>query len=564
MRTPCPSLPARLPALSRAAALAAALLGGMAGLPATAQEPTVLYTVEPQDTLIGLSRQLLVNPAAWPEVARLNRLPDPNRITPGQGLQVPTRLLRSAEQPALLLSGEGDVLIDGQPAQAGAQLKPGQRLSTAAASSAVLQLGDGSRVKLLPQSDTALSEHRRFELKAAAASPGTEAPEGVFATSMRLVRGTLELLASKLPRAKPLEVSTPTAVIGVRGTDYRVRHDDQAGAVATRTEVLSGRVRADAQGAAEVGRDLSAGEGAALREGERRPRVAPLPAAPSLQAMPRLFERPLVRFKLADEPGPLRVQVAADAAFNRVLRDESVPAGGEVRLAGLPDGTWHLRARRVGAEGLEGPDTQVAWVLKARPEPPLPASPPLKGKVMAGEVSLSWARNPDAATERLEVARDAAFEQIVARQDGLSSGSTRVRIDQPGTYHWRLGSVRADGDRGPWSDARSFEARPPLPAAQGSLSEDGRLMQFAWSGEPSDRHQAELARDAGFAEVVARADLTEPRWSLPTPTQPGTYYIRYRAIEADGFITDWSSPQQLEVPRNWQFLWFFAPLLLAL
>ena len=35
------------------------------------------------DTLIGLSNSVLVSPTAWREVARINKLADPNRILPG-------------------------------------------------------------------------------------------------------------------------------------------------------------------------------------------------------------------------------------------------------------------------------------------------------------------------------------------------------------------------------------------------------------------------------------------------------------------------------------------------
>ena len=64
-------------------------------LSARAAEPVVDFVVVKSDTLIGLSSNVLVSPAAWREVATLNRLPNPNRIVPGQLLRIPTRLLRS-------------------------------------------------------------------------------------------------------------------------------------------------------------------------------------------------------------------------------------------------------------------------------------------------------------------------------------------------------------------------------------------------------------------------------------------------------------------------------------
>jgi hypothetical protein len=138
--------------------------------------------------------------------------------------------------PATLSQVEGQVLLDGQPAQAGAAIQPGQQLQAGPDSSAVIQLGDGSRASLPPQSAVTLAQHQRYTLKAAQAVQD----EGLYAATLRLLRGTLEVLATQAQRAKPLEVTTPTAVIGVRGTRYRVHADAQQ--PRTQTEVLEGRV----------------------------------------------------------------------------------------------------------------------------------------------------------------------------------------------------------------------------------------------------------------------------------------------------------------------------------
>ena len=108
---------------TRLAVAAALLLGTVC--PALAAEAALAYTVQSRDTLIGLGKTLLVSPQAWPEVARLNRLPDPNRITPGQTLQVPLRLLRSAQAPARIVSVEGPVTLEGRPVRAGDEVQPG-------------------------------------------------------------------------------------------------------------------------------------------------------------------------------------------------------------------------------------------------------------------------------------------------------------------------------------------------------------------------------------------------------------------------------------------------------
>jgi hypothetical protein len=548
------------PRLACLIALSALTLCPLAG----AQSGTLDYTVAPRDTLIGLGQSLLLDPGAWPEVAKLNRLPDPNRITPGQVLKVPARLLRSREVAATLKVVTGDVRIDTQPAQVGDLLRPGQTLSSAADSSAVLALGDGSRVQLAPASQAQLSEHRRYALKAGR-EVGADLSEGLFASTMRLVRGSVELFATKVLRAKPLEVSTPTAVIGVRGTQYRVHFDDAAQGPAqgaTTTEVLTGRVRIDGTSDKPVGADLVAGQGAAL-QAQQAPQVVTLLPAPDLAGVVRRFERPLVRFTVPGEPHALRVQVAADEQFETLQRDERVPAGTEARLAGLADGTWFLRVRRVDALGIEGLDARSQFVLKARPEPPAGVSPRAAAKLSVGQVELAWAQNTQAASYRGQIARTADFAQPVWQSDSLDGSSASVTLNEPGAYVWRLASVKADGDRGPWGDTQAFELRALPEPPKGGLNEDGSV-ELSWSGRPEDQQQVQLARDAEFTSLVASADLEQARWALPKPEQAGAYYFRYRSVEPDGFVTPWSSTLTFEVPRDWTFLWLFAPLLLAL
>ena len=141
---------------------------------------------------------------------------------------------------------------------------------------------------------------------------------------MRIVHGSVEVLATRALRVKPLEVSTPTAVIGVRGTEYRVGLEE--GSDSTHAEVLDGRVQVDPSGA-DAGVPVSAGFGASVQAGARTAAVSALLAAPDLAGVPARVERPVVRI---DTPAPsdaLRFQVASDAGFDQIVHDERLPAG---------------------------------------------------------------------------------------------------------------------------------------------------------------------------------------------------------------------------------------------
>ncbi len=533
------------------------VVGAASASAQTTTEPSIELRVSERDTLVGLSERVFNGPSAWLEIARLNRVRDPNRIVPGQILRVPTRLMRANPVPATLVNAVGEVRVDNVPAATGTPVAEGQQVSTGAGGSAVIGLADGSRVRVPPSSLAEVMAHRTY---GAAADATAAANSGAFSGALRLVRGSVDVLASKLRRATPLEVSTPTAVIGVRGTQYRVSLDEQA---TTRSEVLEGLVRLDAASRA-VGSDLAAGFGAAIDARALKPVPTALLSAPDLAGVAPRFERPLVRFALPGETRPLRVQVAADAAFEQIVSDQRTLPGSDIRVAGLADAGWFLRARRIDEQGLEGFDATASFVLKARPEPPASNAPRPGAKQTVGTVEFAWSPNLESRSARLQVARDAAFQQLVLEREGLTDNRERAELPTPGVYFWRLASVRGDADRGPFGDPQRFELRALPEPPQGGLADDGKTLRLAWGGRPEDVQEVELARDPQFTQIVAKAQLKQPQWDLPTPSSGGTYYFRYRSIEPDGFVTPYSSTLTLEVPRDWRWLWLIAPLLFAL
>ena len=552
---------------SRALAATLALLAGPLACAAAlaADEPMFEFTVVRQDTLIGLSRNVLVSPGAWREVSRINKLRNPNLILPGQVLRIPARLMRTRPVPATLVGVTGDVQVGARAATPGMLLAEGEAVRTGDNGSAVIELGDRSRVQVPPSSLAELAASRQIGARDAgppnAASSGESG--GWFTGSMRLLRGSVEVFATKVLRVKPLEVVTPTAVIGVRGTHYRVSFDEESNR-STHSEVVEGKVRFD-RGDRAAGIDLPAGFGAqADAVASTRPVATKMLDAPDLSALPRRFERPLVRLVIPEANGPTRVQVAADPEFNATVSDQRTDTGAEVRIAGLDDGTWNLRVRRIGERGIEGRDATLAFVLKARPEPPAYSAPRSDAKQSVGNVDFAWAQNVEAPNARIQVALDAEFSRLAIDRDNLPDGRARAELAGPGTYYWRLASIRPDGDHGPFGDPQKFELREmPTPPA-GALSSDGKSLVFKWGGRPGDRQQVELARDPQFNDILAREELDGAEWQPTVPASAGRYYFRYRSVEADGYVSPYSQTLMLEVPRDGSAWWLLLPLLLVL
>ena len=345
--------------------LVATLLIAICCGPAAAQLPqpderSLPYTVQKSDKLIRLSRDLLVTPGAWPEVARFNRMKDPNLIHPGQTLQIPLRLLKHQPASARVVSAEGDVTLAGQRVAVGTVLPEGSSLQTGANSSAIVELGDGSRVKMLPNTQAQVAVNRTY------AMPEQARTVDWFAGAMRLARGAVETVAAKITgRASPLEIITPTSTIGVRATEFRVAFGDDP-SNSSRAEVTQGQVRAD-NPAQQSGADLPRGTGAKVNPAEREVRVVQLLAAPDLSGQPAQVLKPQGAWPLPAIPGAAsyRVQVASDAAFDKIVRDLKVD-GPSVDLGSLDVGSWNVRVRGIDAQGIEGFDGMRTVAVSAQ------------------------------------------------------------------------------------------------------------------------------------------------------------------------------------------------------
>ncbi len=501
----------------------------------TAQtDPVFTYTTSAGDTLIGLGKRFLVDPKRWPELARINRVSNANRIPAGQTLTIPLRLMATQPAPGQVLLAHGEVHGTGhQAVVAGQALPPGSELHTGDGQ-ATVRLVDGTVLHLRGGSHLVVDTAHRVT------------KSGAVQSGVTLQRGQVDVQAQKAPAGMPgFRVHTPQGVLGVRGTEFRVRTGEHE--ATTRGEVLEGAVAVDGRGG-RLGRRVRAGQGVVVdRSGRVMPPVALL-AAPDLSGLPELQERPLVRFTLPQQAGAraYRAQVATEAGFATLsadVRSEST----ELRIADLPDGDYLLRVQAEDAQGLQGLNAEHRFRLKARPEPPLPSAPEPRSIIAGEQVRLAWTANPEARSYRLQLAQSEDFEQPLHDLRGQEAAAVNLDGLRPGVYFWRLASERSTSDQGPFGAAQRFEMRAlPKPPAPPQVSD--QTVRLNWEGLPGQTFEVQLARDPDFAQVLIERRTSSPALEIELP-DGGRYFVRIRAQDPDGFVGPYSTPQQLHLPR---------------
>jgi hypothetical protein len=501
------------------------------------------YQARQGDTLIGLGQTLLERPADWPVLARLNRIHNPRRIPIGSSLRIPVALLKARSVPGTVVNSVGSSTLSAVgappvPLQAGTSIAPGMEIRTGPQSYVTLQLADGSVLRLQPSSVVQLERSKHYEAA------------GFFASKLKLLKGRIEALVAHLTGGEPrFEIQTPQAVMGVRGTEFRTTVSPDQGQ--TQGEVLQGAVAVGIGRAAPAGMPVMlAGYGTRIDAGTRAPQIIKLLPPPDVSTLPSLHERLLVRLPLPAVPGAAqyRAQVARDADFHEVLA-EATSASSELRIADLPDGRYHLRLRAIDAQGLEGLNADTTLRLKARPEPPILTQPAPRGKLRSDQVTLGWAEQAQAATYRLQLISEtdpAAFAKPLHEQTSVSAAQWTLALP-PGDYRWRVASIQANGDQGPWGDATSFSLRAP-PAQPAPPRIDDKTMHFSWTGEDGQRFEFQIARDPAFVHLLRTLPTAQAQVDVDKPLSGGRLYVRYRAIDADGFVGPYTSPQIIELP----------------
>ncbi|MDT9000737.1 FecR domain-containing protein [Paucibacter sp. APW11] len=516
-----------------------------------------IYRIQPGDTLIALTAAYLQPGHHWRELQRLNKVANPLRLPPGGALRMPLAWLAREAAVAEVFFVKGQVLLrrEGaaeQPLQMGMSLRSGDALQSASQSSASLRFADGSRLLIPP--DTVLTLEQLLVYGRSA----------IPAVQLRLQRGGADSQVRPNPGRLPLyEVRTPSANLGVRGTEFRVQVADAAH---TRMEVLQGAVGASA-GKAQPELRVAAGQGLLAQPGQAL-HASPLPAAPSTAGLPALLERVPLRLAWAGQAGASawRAQVFAHHDVDRLLLDSLSPEP-QVRWDELPDGDYTLRLRAVDAQGLEGLASDHDFRLKARPEPPLVQAPAAQARLYGERVELRWTQNTAARAYRLQLAQDVGFTQLQQDLPALSGASHTLSLP-PGRYHWRLAALAADagvfgGEQGPFGDAQQFELRPLPPAPPPAEPQlDGDHLQLRWGAQAGvARYELQLADDERFTLGLQTLNTEQAAISLPRPAH-GRHYLRLRGFDADGQAGPWGQVQLIEVPwPRWPWL---LPLLLLL
>jgi hypothetical protein len=497
-----------------------------------------IYVVNKGDTVIQTTREYMADPNGWRRLQEYNQIDRDREIPIGTKIKIPVEWLKKEPAPVKVEYVSGNVRIkpaEGalQPLKTGVLIQGGETVLTGPKSSATLAMADGSKMTLSPQS--------RITFGALTSYGKTLMVD----TEVRLEGGGIASKAvAQVSPAGRYRVVTPVATAGIRGSEFRVSLDEQAGIM--RGEVLAGELA--------VNNDLGEiavmpGFGTVARTGQVL-EARPLLPAPTARDLPGTLRGTPLRFSWNPVEGAIawRVQVAEDEAFERILLDDAFSEPVAEFSDALPEGEFHFRVRGVDADGLEGLDLVHRFAFRSRLPAPQIIGPVDAPRLIKAPIKLEWSGVEGATGYQLQLSQTQDFSDpsnLVARDTSLCLPPDMA----DGSYRWRVAAAEADGEPGAWSETRAFTLKRPPPAPQFIRVDGGEGRLFAeWPpGAPDLRYELEIARDPGFTDVLAHSVCEQNSFRFPGAAA-GTYYLRVKSTDADGMSSLWSEARQATVP----------------
>jgi hypothetical protein len=510
---------------------------------AAEEEDFVELKVEKGDKLIHICRKYLEHPAKWREVARFNRMKNPDLILPGQIVNLPVRLLPGVPIDAVVtyVYGEAKVQKANKPdwtsLSLGETVPQGSRIQTGKASSLELTFEDRNSFFIKSNTDLGITASQKK------------------GSTYRLNRFLLNTgrMVNKIKKAtgsdSRLEITTPSAVASVRGTEFRVSVDQ---AEATRAEVLEGTVNVRGM---DKSLALHEGEGAFVAKG------APPSTAQKLLPPPRLLDyKPIykelpLRFTFEAQPGlsAVRALLTKDQGAREVIEEKVMPIKDSLEFSNLPDGTYYLHTQgldNLGIEGYQSPPIEIK--LRVNPLPPLIS---IKGddiEFIGHTAQFNWLKVSDAVSYHLQVGQGDDFSVLKQELPAYQGESYKsINLDY-GSYSFRVSSIAQDGYEGGWSLKIPFRLIPPPPAPpldKPTVNENEIFLKWRNVGEGYTYH-FQLAKDKDFKELILDKILDKAEISLEKPKDPGVYHVRTSSIDKKAREGDFSPSQSFEIKKR--------------
>jgi hypothetical protein len=481
-----------------------------------------IYTVQPGDSFLAIRAKFADERINWQRVAKLNGVSNAKKLPIGKNLVIPIEWLASQPAIAKVDSVSGKATLNGKAITAGMLINESMRISTEASSSVVIELSDGSKLRVGAASTVVMDRLKQYH------------SDQIVEARVRLERGRVEAIVSE-KRKKPLDILTPGATAAVRGTHFGVSLDEpNSGAPASFASVDVGKGKVDWIGVKTVAKEnIPGGFGSSVNDAGVISKPEALLPPIELSAFPKEVAKVNSSLSFAALPSAVRyrIQVARDSKFENLLSENLAPKP-VVLLLSNTDGEHFIRINAINANLIEGMPAIARVNVQARPVAPDGMNPPNATAVYDTVITISWLNTPG-KRYRVQASKDENFKNPVL--DEVTQSQQASLPLSAGKTYWRVASIE-DGKQGPFSDAKHIELKvapnSPVPKTTENTVELNSEIELS---EKGNQLEVYLAKDSEFKSglEVKKFAASPARLTLA----PGKYFLKTRYV-VEGFKPD--------------------------
>lgn len=482
------------------------------------------YSIRPDDKLKAIAERLLKPQYDWPSIAHYNHIKDIERLQVGSILKIPLSWLKHQPRPAKVVTFEGVALVKRrqntryQDLTGSTALYVGDEVLTREGR-VVIGFADQSTIKLEEYSHLIFNKLSKYN------------EIGMVDTRMRLRRGGLRTIVSPLDKGSRYEISTPSAVAAVRGTDFRLRTNK----LGTTLEVIEGAVQFVYEHGTEL---IKAGKGArALTSRAMLERI-------NLRSLPKYTQTEYSRHNpiagndapqwrgLPSDLSEAKNQLAIEQANNK-QGGQGAAANDEYSLAdnSVPDAS-------TDNPGLEdvGPDSAALDL-------------PLPGSIVDSFTSeFTWKVAHPKTLSLFELSKDEKFERLALPTKWNEAQSYRIEESiAPGNYYWRVRTLSA-GKTESTSSVRSVSIQGKLDTINIlTVNYIGDQVGIFWhTVDNAKGYVLQVSDDKEFRRLLKEETLSKTRAFLKLP-EGKNFYARVKGLGDEVFSAEFGPHKEIYV-----------------
>ncbi len=501
-----------------------------------------LYTIKQGDTLWSISEEWLHNAQDWVKLKSLNNIENPLKLVPNSQIRIPLLLLKKGENLAVVEYVYGTVSIKNDAGEQrdvtlGMELFAGDEIKTDDASSVRIGYKDGSSSLLQENGQLRID---RIE----------------FLNEKRDIQLNLQHggINSKIKERKNngsrFEITSPSAIASVRGTNFRVASDPLTQLF--RTEVLKGSVAVSSQGEEQI---VTKGFGIVVKAGQPPSPPSKLLPTIDLSNLPKLIQKQPIFFSFNPLDGAVgyRVEISKGNTFNQQIFSQVL---NESKLSppGLANGEYILRIFAYDVNGLGGEVAYHNFTIKiveniSPPELPKLIFPDNQILLEEKDFTFRWSESKRANAYHFQLASDEKFSQLLI--DIFPFYFTQLSISDrlpSGNYYWHVAALDKNNKAKNFTGSRSFRILPHIPYLTKAQYVADNIL-FNWSkGKDSLQYRVQLSPTNDFSELVLDEQVSSTNYQLKFENM-GDYFIRIFSVDTDGFISESSNIRHIRLSK---------------